>query len=44
MDGCITDCCVCGLCSQKKQVEIKEVDVKKAGSVVSSNAGELSLC
>ena len=28
---------------QKKQVEIKEVNVKKAGSVVSSNTGKLLL-
>ena len=30
-----------GLVLQKKQVEIKEVNVKKTGSVVSSNTGEL---
>lgn len=32
-DGC--------LALQKKQVEIKEVNVKKTGSIVSSNTGEL---
>ena len=32
-DGC--------LALQKKQVEIKEVNVKKTSSVVSSNTGEL---
>ena len=34
-DGC--------LALQKKQVEIKEVNVKKTSSVVSSNTGELFL-
>ena len=43
LDGCVMTLIVLCVVLQKKQVEIKEVNVKKTGTVVSSNTGKLLL-